>query len=174
MSSQRCIHINVMRLYGKWWYNPLFIEGTVTDNVPEEVWKVKNNIPLLNKAVLSNIYGTDRKQGQRHTFIDTVISGGCHRIQVRKSTKGKSSIVFAGTAYQWIAQGSFQKSNGLCFTVFCVWICVPMNARTHIYHQKKCATRVTAIPDFHYWKKEKLTPCHSLAAGKVQILEYCF
>lgn len=40
MSSQRCVHIYVMRLCGKWCYNPLFIERMVTDNVPEEVWKV--------------------------------------------------------------------------------------------------------------------------------------
>lgn len=78
-------------LYGKLWYKPLFIEGTVTDNVPEEVWKVKKITFLsLNKAVLSNIYGTDRKQGQRRTFIDIMIGGGCHRIQVMGAYQRKT------------------------------------------------------------------------------------
>ena len=31
---------------GKRWCKALFIEGTVTDDVPEEDWKVKNNSPL--------------------------------------------------------------------------------------------------------------------------------
>lgn len=71
MSCQKRIHIYVMRLYGNWWYKLLFIEEAVEDKVPEEVWK-KGKITFLslNKAVLSNIYGTEGKQGLRHTFIE--------------------------------------------------------------------------------------------------------
>lgn len=97
----------------------------------------------LNKAVLSNIYGTDRKQGQRRTFIDIMIGEGCHRIQVMESTKEKSGIVFGGSAYHWIALRSFKKSNRLSFIVFCVWICVCVKAIACIYYQK------TAIQEFH-------------------------
>lgn len=40
-----------------------------------------------NEDVLSNIYGTKRKQGQTLTFTDTVISDGHHMIQARAGAK---------------------------------------------------------------------------------------
>lgn len=44
-------------------------------------------MPLLNKAVLSNIYATERKQGHGRASVDTAIGGGCHMIQARAGTK---------------------------------------------------------------------------------------
>lgn len=58
--------------------------------------KVKNNIPHLNKAVLSNIYGTDRKQGQSRIVIEMVIIRNCRRNQIRENTNEKSHVVFEG------------------------------------------------------------------------------
>lgn len=47
----------------------------------------KRNFPPPNEAVLSNIYGTKRKQGQTLTFPDTVISCCRHMIQARVGAK---------------------------------------------------------------------------------------
>lgn len=145
MSRQRCIHIYVMRLrcMGNCGKTHYLLKGWWQTMYLRKSGKWKITFLSLNKAVLSNIYGTERKQGQRRTFIDIMIGGGCHRIQVRESSKEKSGIVFGGSAYHWIARRSFEKSNRLCFTVFCVWICVCMEAITHIYYQE------TAIQERH-------------------------
>lgn len=88
MSTQTRLHIYVSpdMLYGeKCRYKPLFIEGTMTGIVPEDVWKdggKKITFLCLNNAVLSNIYGTEGKQGQRCTHIDIMTGQGCHRISV--------------------------------------------------------------------------------------------
>lgn len=73
---------------------------------------MRSNIPLVNKAVLSNIYATERKQGHGRASIDTAVGGGCHMTQVREGTKAgrgkkKSSFVFTGSAYQRTAWGYF-------------------------------------------------------------------
>lgn len=113
-----------------------------------EKWKI--TVLSLNKAVLSNIYGTDGKQGQRRAFIDT-IGEGCHRIQVRESTKEKFSIVFGGSAYHRVAPRSFQKSNRLCFTVF-LCVCGFVKAITYIHYQE------SAIQEFK--KNKKISKRH--------------
>lgn len=69
-------------------------------------------MPLLNKAVLSNIYATERKQEHGRASIDTAIGGGCHMIQAREGTKAgrgkkKSGFVFTGSAHQRTAWGYF-------------------------------------------------------------------
>lgn len=146
MSSQRCIHINVMRLHcmGNGGASHYLLKGQWQTMYLRKTEKWKITVLSLNKAVLSNIYGTDGKQGQRRAFID-MIGDGCHRIQVRESTKEKFSIVFGGSAYHRIAPRSFQKSNRLCFTVFFVCVCGFVKALTYIHYQE------TAIQEF--WKK---------------------
>lgn len=47
----------------------------------------KTTFPPPNEAVLSNIYGTKRKQGQTVTFTDMVISCCRHMIQARAGAK---------------------------------------------------------------------------------------
>lgn len=62
----------------------------MTDNGPEVVWEVKKktkNFLPPNESVLSNIYGTKRKQGQMQTFTDMVISCCRHMIQARAGAK---------------------------------------------------------------------------------------
>ncbi len=158
MSSQRRIHINVMSLHcmGNGGTTHYLLKGQWQTVYlwKSEKWKI--TFLSLNKAVLSNIYGTERKQGQRHACIDIVIGEGCHRIQVREDTKEKSGIVFGGSAYHWIAPRSFEKSNRLCFTLVCVWICVCMTAITHIHYQRTTIQEFHSNTTFPLFKKRKM------------------
>lgn len=89
-SSQSCIHINVMKLcrMGKL---PAIIYWKDSDR--QWTWgslkskKKQKNFPPTNEAFLSNINGTERKQGQMLTFADTVISCCRHMIQARAGAK---------------------------------------------------------------------------------------
>lgn len=126
MSSQRLIHIYVMRLHsmGNSGTTHYLLKGRWQTMYLRKSEKWKITFLSLNKAVLSNIYGTERKQGQRRTFIDIMIGESCHRIRVSESTKEKSSIVLGGSAYHWNAPRSFHMSNRLCFIVLfvCGWM----------------------------------------------------
>lgn len=144
-SSQRCVHIYVMRLccMGKWWCNPLFIERTLTDNLPEDVWKVKITPFYLNNAVLSNIYRTEEKQGHRCLLIDIKTGQGCHRIWVCETARQKQksqSLCLEEVLITEKPWALFKKATGW---VCCLCVFVhEAEAITHIYYQE------TAIQDF--------------------------
>lgn len=87
----------------KGWWQTMYLRKS-------EKWKIA--FLSLNKPVLSNIYDTERKQGQKRTFIDIMIGGDCHRTWAWESTKEKSGIVFGGSAYQW-NQGLLRSATGL-------------------------------------------------------------
>lgn len=97
MSSQRCVHIYVMRLCGKWCI--IYWKDGDRQCTWGSLKSGKITFLSLNKPVLSNIYDTERKQGQRRAFIDIMIGEDCHRTQVGETTKVKSGIVFGGSAY---------------------------------------------------------------------------
>lgn len=85
----------------------------MTDNGPEVVWKVKRKTFLPpNEAVLSNIYGTERKQGQTLTFTDTVISCCRHMIQARVGAKESQPLCLEEVLIsQWLGD-LFKRATG--------------------------------------------------------------
>lgn len=110
MSSQRCLHIYVIKLH-------CMGNGGTTHYLLKQPWqtmylkkseKWKITFLSLNKAVLSNIYKTKRKQGQRCTFIDIVNQEGCHRIWVRKNTKKNQVLCLEEMLITNLLQGLFR------------------------------------------------------------------
>lgn len=116
-------------VWGKWWYNPLFIERTMTDNLPEDVWKVKITSFSLNNAVLSNIYRTERKQGHRCLLIDFKTGQGCHRIWVWETAREKQenqALCLEEVLIAELPRALFKKRNRLGFLLvvsvcLCMW-----------------------------------------------------
>lgn len=163
-SSQRCIHIYVMRLHcmgnggtAHYLLRPLW---QTTYLRKAEKWKITSL--SLNKAVLSNIYGTERKQGQTCTFIDMLIGEDCHRIGFGgRVPKKNQALCLEEVLITKIAPGPLQKSEGPCFTLFCACFCVrEWKPVTHIHYQE---LQYNARPILHHasivWQREKQTPC---------------
>lgn len=110
--------------------------------------KEKITFLSLNKTVLSNIYGTERKQGLRRTFIDIMIGKGCHRIWVGESTpvlkrKKIRHCVWRKCLSLNCPEVFLKEQQAVFWMCICECVCVSVKAGTHIGYQE------TAIQEFN-------------------------
>lgn len=150
------------------------IEGTVTDNVPEEVRKVKNNIPPpLIRLSCQTFMGQTENKG-RHRLLTSWLVKAVTGSGLGRVPKKKLGIVFGGSAYHWIAPRSFQKSNRLCLVLFCVWFLSVCESYNPYLLPANSNTRNTTFPLFEKNKTDSLS-CRMLAAVLLtQVSSLCF